>query len=68
MLTIQEIRNLSDTELKAELEKSGRELVKLKLSVKMGQEKATHKVTSMKKYLAQLNTIITEFKKNVVKK
>ncbi len=61
MLTIQEIKSLSDPELQVELAKSKRELVKLKLAVKMGQEKATHKVTAMKKYIAVIKTIIRAF-------
>lgn len=58
MLTTQEIISLSNQELQAELNKSKRELVKLKLAVKMGQEKATHKVTQMKKYVAVIKTVM----------
>ena len=58
MLTTQEIISLSDQELRAELAKAQRDLVKLKLAVKMGQEKATHKVTKMKKYVAMIKTVI----------
>lgn len=61
MLTIQEIKSLSDKELYAELSKSKRELLKLKLAVKMGQEKATHKVTAMKKYIAVIMTTMRTF-------
>ena len=63
MLTIQELRNLSDTEIQTELAKTRRELVRLKLAVKVGQEKATHKVTITKKYVAVINTVIKEFEK-----
>lgn len=66
MLTLSEIRNLSDTEIQAELNKAGRDLIKLKLSVRMGQEKATHKVTEAKRYIAKLNTVINQFKKEKV--
>ena len=61
MLTIQEIKSLSDKELQVELAKSKRELVKLKLAVKMGQEKATHKVTAMKKQIAVIKTVMRMF-------
>lgn len=61
MLTIQEIKVLSDKELESELTKARRELVRLRLAVKAGQEKATHKVTTYKKYVAQLNTLIKAF-------
>jgi len=61
MLTIQEIRGLSDQELRAELAKAERELVKLKLAVKMGQEKATHKVRETKNMIAVIKTVMREY-------
>ena len=67
MLTIQEIKGFSDKELDLELSKAKKELVKLKLGVKMGQEKATHKVREMKKQVAMLKTVMSAFQKGVVK-
>lgn len=61
MLTIQEIRALSDKELTTELAKARRELVRLKLAVRSGQEKATHKVRSYKNYVARLSTVVKTF-------
>lgn len=63
MLTIQEIKALSDQELRNELVKAKRELLALKLGVKMGQEKATHKVRALKKQVAMLKTVMNTFKK-----
>lgn len=64
MLTNQEIKSLSDQELQVELAKAERDLVKLKLAVKMGQEKATHKVRKMKKYVAVIKTIMRSYSLN----
>lgn len=63
MLTIQEIKALSDQELRNELVKAKKELLALKLGVKMGQEKATHKVRALKKQVAMLKTVMSAFEK-----
>jgi ribosomal protein L29 len=60
MLTIQEIRQLSQTELHKEIDNAGRELMKIKMDLESGYAKGSHKATELKKYIARCNTIITE--------
>jgi len=60
MQTIQELRQLSNGEIQEELKKSSRELMKARLEHATGTLKETHKLKSLRRYIAQLKTILTE--------
>ncbi len=63
MLTKQELRQLKDKELNEELTKSSAELLRTRMEIQNGYSKDSHKLTNLKKYVALLNTVITEQKK-----
>jgi ribosomal protein L29 len=60
MLNIQELRQLSDSDLKMEQDKSSKELLKIRMDLESGYAKASHKAKELKKYIARINTIQQE--------
>lgn len=60
MLTLQEIRQLTDADLKDELAKSSRELTKLKMDMENGYTKEIHNLKLHKQYIARLKTVSRE--------
>ena len=60
MLTKQEIRQLGAKEMKEELQKSLRELLKSQFDVRMGTSKEVHVMKNLKRYIARLKTIEKE--------
>jgi len=60
MLTLQEIRQLTDGDLNEELSKASRELIKLKMDLGNGYTKEIHSVKNHKQYIAQLKTVARE--------
>lgn len=63
MLSIQELRSSTLKELFQELEKTRKELLKARVSVKTKHEKNTSKVQKIKRYVAQVITILKEAEK-----
>lgn len=62
MLTLQEIRQLTEADLKEEISKASRELIKLKMDLSNAYTKEIHNFKKYKKYIAQLKTIEKENK------
>ena len=58
MLTLEEISKSSPKNLLDELKKAQRENIELHMQVKTGQSKAIHKLRGIKKYIAQIHTIL----------
>jgi ribosomal protein L29 len=66
MLTLQEIRQLTDRDLYEELEKASRDLLKFKMDLEGGYAKEIHKVRNLKRYIANLKTIQKENELNPI--
>lgn len=66
MLTLQEIRQLTDKDLIEELEKASRDLLKYKMDLEGGYAKEIHNVRNLKKYIAHLKTVQKENELNPV--
>lgn len=64
MLTVKELRSSTDNELQEELKKSSKELLKVRLSIRSKHEKDSSKAKKLKRYAAQIHTIIIELKKS----
>lgn len=62
-MTTQEIRQLGAQQLKVEVEKTRKDLLKTRFSIIGGHSKETHQVKKMKKHLARLLTIEKEMPK-----
>lgn len=62
MLTLQELRQLTDKDLDEEFQKASRDLLKLKMDLESGYTKEIHNVKGLKKYIAKLKTIEKENK------
>jgi len=60
MLTKQEIRQLKLKEIQEELIKASNELLRTRMEIMNGYSKESHKLNSLKKYVALLNTVLTE--------
>jgi ribosomal protein L29 len=60
MLTKQELRQLQEKELKEELNKTSRELMKAKIEKANGTLKETHRPKELRKYIARMETISAE--------
>lgn len=60
MLTIQELRGLSDKELHEELSKAQKKLMELRMKHSLGQLKETHELQGLKQLIARIKTIQTE--------
>lgn len=66
MLTIQEIRQLSDRDITDELSRTRSASFRQQVSIRTGHLKDSHKIRILKKYIARLLTIIGERKKSGV--
>jgi large subunit ribosomal protein L29 len=62
MLTLQEIRQLSDKNLREEITSAQNDLLKIQFEVRNGSSKESHKVRQLKKQIARLKTIEKERK------
>lgn len=60
MYSIQELRSSTKKELLQELEKSRAEILKIRINVKTKHEKDRSKVKKIKRYIAQILTILKE--------
>ena len=60
MLTLQEIRQLTDQDLKEELTKTSRDLIKIKMDLEGGYAKEIHTARNLKRHIAHLETIKRE--------
>lgn len=69
MLTIQEIRQLSDKELSNEIDTASRELLKIKMDLENGYAKGNHQAKQLKTHIARCKTIMreTEIQKKEIK-
>lgn len=63
MLSIQELRSSTNKELLLELEKSRKDLVKIRIHVKTKHEKDSTKVTKAKRYVAQILSVLKSLEK-----
>lgn len=57
MLTIEDLKKLSAKDLQAELIKSSTEVAQRKLRVRLGEDKQSHMITGIKKYIARIITL-----------
>lgn len=57
-----EIRNLSDDEIKTKLEETSEEFFNLRFQFAIGQIKDPNRLTSLKRDMARMKTILTERK------
>ncbi len=58
MFTKEELQTVSKSDLIKELSKSQHEIIKIKLKLIDQSSKDSHKLHKLKKYIAQLNTVI----------
>ena len=63
MISIGEMRNMTLQELAKELEVARHNLFKYRFTVKAGTEKSIHILKQWKKQVSQLQTVISEMKK-----
>lgn len=66
--TLQELISLSEKELHLELEKARKELTQIQLGVKTQHIKDSHKIHEMKRYIAQILTILKNSAKDALAK
>lgn len=66
MLTLAEIRQLSEKDLVEEIEKSSRKLLKLKIDIAGGYSKESHSKKNLRKYISQLQTVQNEIKQETL--
>ena len=60
MLTLQELRQLTDKDLMDELTRASRDLLRLKMDLEGGYTKEIHNAKALKKYIARIKTIDKE--------
>ncbi len=60
MLTLQELRQLTDADLTHELEQTSRDLVKLQMDLESGYSKESHNKKKYRAYIAQVKTVQKE--------
>jgi ribosomal protein L29 len=60
MITTEDLKKMSIKDLKKEIEASKKNLFKVKLDVISGQEKKNNLIKDNKKYIARMNTLMTE--------
>ena len=58
MLTYEELSKADPKKLREELEVAQRDLFKARLEVRTGQSKANHLIGNIKKYIAQIKTVL----------
>lgn len=59
MFTLEELRKLDTKKIVAEIREVEKELFKAKFEVRSGQGKASHLIRNKKRYIAQMQTVIT---------
>ena len=62
MLTLQEIRQLSEKALTEEITSAENDLLKIQFDIRNGSSKESHKIRQLKKYVARLKTLQKELK------
>jgi ribosomal protein L29 len=60
MLTLQELKKLSEKELNEEFAQASKDLFKTKFEVSTGSSKANHEIGNLRKYRAQIKTVKKE--------
>ncbi|HLG25298.1 MAG TPA: 50S ribosomal protein L29 [Candidatus Gracilibacteria bacterium] len=60
MLKVQEIRQLGDKDLLQEIDKTSRDLFKLKMDLQGGHAKESHQAKMMRRYIATMKTVKRE--------
>ncbi len=60
MLTLQELRQLTDADLTHELEQTSRELSKLQMDLQSGYNKESHNKKKYRAYIARVKTVQKE--------
>ena len=60
MFTLEELRKVDVKKLSEELRKAEKDLFKVRFEVKSGQSKSNYKVNKGRRYIAQIQTIMTE--------
>lgn len=68
MFSIQELRSSTKKELLLELERSRKEMLKTRISLKTRHEKDTSKAKKTKRYIARILTMLKEVKDEEVTK
>jgi ribosomal protein L29 len=63
MLTLNELKKLSEQELKDEFAKASKDLFKTRFEVRTGSSKANHEISKLRKYRAQIKTIQNELER-----
>lgn len=56
---LEKLNWMSELDLKSELIKSSKNLYILKMKKELGEQKQTHLIKSLRRYVAQLNTVAT---------
>ena len=59
MFTLEELRKLDSKKIIAEIREVEKELFKVKFEVRSGQGKSSHLSRNKKKYIAQMQTVLT---------
>lgn len=60
MLTLQELKKLSEQELNEEFAQASKDLFKTKFEVNTGSSKSNHEIGNLRKYRAQIKTVKKE--------
>lgn len=68
MLSIQELKSSNMSELEKELDNSQSELLKIRIALKTKHEKDSSKLQKIKKYIARIQTVMFEVKKEDIEK
>ena len=61
MKTYKEIQEMNEKDIVLALKQAKEDLFKISFAVKAGQDKAVHKVSQLKKYVARLHTFTRTF-------
>jgi ribosomal protein L29 len=64
IMKIDEIRNMSVTELEKEISRNKHELLQLKIQTSSGQSKETSKISQLRKLIARMQTVKNELTKS----
>jgi len=62
MLTYEELTKMDAKKLQEEMETAQKDLFKVKLEVRTGQSKSNHMIANIKKYIAQIKTVLNNAK------
>jgi large subunit ribosomal protein L29 len=61
-MDFKELKNLSDTELSAEIAKLSGELEGLRMKARLGQVKTVHQISALRKTIARIKTLQSDRK------